>query len=302
MENPEPRSGPKKSTVVRKAPLAVRAAMRVLGVVAPPLAARAAETLFRIPPRHVPADGERELLASGRPLRLSVRGGTIAAWSWGEGPPVLLVHGWGSRGARLGSFVAPLLAAGHSVLAFDAPGHGDAESRQSSLPEFLFAVEAAHAAHGPFAGVVAHSIGGAAVTLAMDRGVSAGRALMLAPSSDPASYPKLFSAAAGVSEGIRLRMEARVVRRFGMPWSEFDVLAAARRQRAPLLVIHDATDTDVPWRDGAALAAAWPGANLVTTDGLGHRRIVHDPGVVARGVAFLEDAAASRPAAAPAAG
>ncbi len=293
METDDPRSRPKKSTTVRKAPLALRAGMRILGVAAPPVAARAAETLFRTPPPHTPWEGERELLARGRPERLAVRGASLAAWTWGEGAPVLLVHGWGSRGARLGSFVAPLVAAGHSVVAFDAPGHGDSEGRFSSLPEFIFAIEAAHEARGPFTAIVGHSLGGAAVALAIRRGVPVSRVLLLAPSSDPASYPKRFSEMVGVRDGVRLRMEARVVRRFGMPWSEFDVLAAARRQRAPLLVIHDETDIEVPWREGAAIAAAWPGAELVTTTGLGHRRIVHDPGVVARGVEFLEGARAA---------
>jgi hypothetical protein len=38
---------------------------------------------------------------------------------------------------------------------------------------------------------------------------------------------------------------------------------------------------------GAAIAAAWPGAELVTTEGLGHRRILRDPAVVARVTDFL---------------
>ena len=56
---------------------------------------------------------------------------------------------------------------------------------------------------------------------------------------------------------------------------------------APLLVIHDRDDRDVAWTDGAAIAGAWPGAELVSTAGLGHRRIVHDLAVVARAVSFL---------------
>jgi pimeloyl-ACP methyl ester carboxylesterase len=56
---------------------------------------------------------------------------------------------------------------------------------------------------------------------------------------------------------------------------------------APLLVMHDRDDPTVPWAEGAAIASAWRGAELVTTSGLGHRDIVRDPDVVARAVAFL---------------
>ena len=54
-----------------------------------------------------------------------------------------------------------------------------------------------------------------------------------------------------------------------------------------MLVVHDREDVTVPYDDGAAIAAAWPGAELVTTTGLGHRDIVRDREVVARAVAFL---------------
>jgi hypothetical protein len=55
----------------------------------------------------------------------------------------------------------------------------------------------------------------------------------------------------------------------------------------PLLVMHDRDDPTVPWDEGAAIATAWPGAELVTTSGLGHRDIVRDPQIVARAVDFL---------------
>ena len=53
------------------------------------------------------------------------------------------------------------------------------------------------------------------------------------------------------------------------------------------LVVHDREDTEVRWAEGASIAAAWPGAELLTTRGLGHRRILRDPAVVARVIAFL---------------
>ena len=62
---------------------------------------------------------------------------------------------------------------------------------------------------------------------------------------------------------------------------------------APLLVFHDREDRDVEWTNGEAIAAAWPDAELVSTSGLGHRRIVHDPNVVARAVSFLAPSSAA---------
>src|SRR5215468_8096629 len=128
-------SVPKKSTSVRLLQSALRTTFPVLSAVAPPLAARLAGRLFATPPRHKTSEREWIVLSRATPGRVRCGRRTIATWSWGEGPTVLLVHGWGSRGARLHSFVEPLVAAGYRVVAFDAPGHGDTAGRTSSLPE-----------------------------------------------------------------------------------------------------------------------------------------------------------------------
>jgi pimeloyl-ACP methyl ester carboxylesterase len=60
---------------------------------------------------------------------------------------------------------------------------------------------------------------------------------------------------------------------------------------APLLVVHDEGDDVVPFADGAALAAAWPGARLVRTTGLGHRAVLRAAGVIDEVVQFVTDRA-----------
>jgi pimeloyl-ACP methyl ester carboxylesterase len=221
-------------------------------------------------------------------------GKPLAVWRWGRGPAVLLVHGWGSRGARLASFIAPLTDARFSVVAFDAPGHGASAGRLSSLPQFISAILAVARELGRVEAIVAHSMGGAATTLAMARGLTAGRLVFLAPAADPAGYSERFASVLGLSPHVLSRMKLGLERRFGMAWKDFDVLASARTMTTPLLVFHDREDRDVAWSDGAAIAAAWPGAELVSTEGLGHRRIVQDPAVVARAVAFLAESTATR--------
>jgi pimeloyl-ACP methyl ester carboxylesterase len=268
-------------------PKPLRALFRGITPIAPGAAAALAMALFRKPPRHRDSAEEREALGNAERLPLSLDGRPLAAWRWGKGPAILLVHGWGSRGSRLASFVEPLTEAGYSVVAFDAPGHGASGGRLSSLPQFISAIETVAREIGPAAGIVAHSMGGAATTLAMARGLAVPRVVFLAPASDPAGYSERFADVIGLTPGVLSRMKRSIERRFGQSWDEFDVLRAARTMTAPLLVFHDRDDRDVAWTDGQAIASAWPGAQLVSTSGLGHRRIVHDPAVVSRAVAFL---------------
>lgn len=65
------------------------------------------------------------------------------------------------------------------------------------------------------------------------------------------------------------------------------VSLASRVRGVDLLLFHDRDDAEVPWDNGASLARSWPGAVLVTTDGLGHHRIAREPSVVAAAVQFM---------------
>ncbi|MDQ3224635.1 MAG: alpha/beta hydrolase, partial [Gemmatimonadota bacterium] len=84
-------------------------------------------------------------------------------------------------------------------------------------------------------------------------------------------------------------MRRNLENRLQFRWEELHVPTLARRMKAPALVIHDRGDTDVPYVQGAEVASAWPGAELLTTSGLGHRAVVRDPEVIRRTIDFLKD-------------
>jgi pimeloyl-ACP methyl ester carboxylesterase len=52
-------------------------------------------------------------------------------------------------------------------------------------------------------------------------------------------------------------------------------------------VIHDRQDETIPVEEGKQIAATWPGAELVLTDGLGHRGVLRDQTLVHRAVTFV---------------
>ena len=129
----------------RLAPLFwARLGLRVLGTMAPPLAVRIAERLFMTPPAGRPtlagAPGAARL--APEPHLFTVRANVVdlSVSSWGDGPVVLLQHGWGGRSEDLAAFVRSLLDPGFSVIAPDAPGHGRSGGGDSSIVAFADAL------------------------------------------------------------------------------------------------------------------------------------------------------------------
>jgi pimeloyl-ACP methyl ester carboxylesterase len=211
----------------------------------------------------------------------------VAVWKWGRGRAVLLVHGWAGVGGQLAAFAPPLVAAGYKVVAFDAPGHGASGGRRSSMVHFARALRAVATMAGAPHGVIAHSLGAAATALALARGLRLGRAVFIGPTSGPRDWTARFARHFGIAPDVMTIMRARTERKLGLRWDDLDVPQMARHREEPLLVIHDRDDLEVPSSDGAAIADAGPGARLLTTAGLGHRRILRDPAVVAQAVAFV---------------
>jgi pimeloyl-ACP methyl ester carboxylesterase len=207
---------------------------------------------------------------------------------------VLLVHGWGGRGSQLGAFVAPLVAQGFSAVAFDGPGHGASPSRAVTIPEMVAALRAVAAEHGPIAGLVAHSAGAIVSARALYEGLAVDAAVFIASAADLRGASESFAGAFGLSRRVREAMQARIERRVGVPWSAFEVARLAPAVAVPLLVAHDRDDGEVPWHHGRSIATAWPGAELVVTGGLGHRRILRDPDVIAHAVSFVTARVAER--------
>jgi pimeloyl-ACP methyl ester carboxylesterase len=212
---------------------------------------------------------------------------------WGSGPTVYLVHGWGGQGSQLAGLVAPLLQAHFRVVAFDAPGHGRSDPGAGGpgtghAVEFGQALDDVAARFGPAHAVVAHSMGAMATLLALKHGwLGSERLVFLAPMDALARYLDQFARQLDIGPRVRDRLERRILARVGYPVSEFDLAKLAREiPPPPLLIVHDRGDRDVPYGNSLQLLQAWPGATLRATEGLGHRRILSDPDVIASVVRF----------------
>jgi pimeloyl-ACP methyl ester carboxylesterase len=268
-------------------PTWLRAGMRMTGAVAPGAAACLAQRFF-FTPLHAPVrPEERAVLARGELFTLAARGRRIVGRAWGEGPAVLLAHGWGGHSGQMTPLVEPLVATGFRAVAIDLPAHGESEGRVSSLVHFAAALERAAALFGPVRGLVAHSFGAAAATYALFRGLLAARAVFFAPPSRFDSFWVRFRAGAGVSDEVWQRMMRRAESWLDVRFDGIAPADLAPRMQVPLLILHDTGDREMPIAEGTELAGRWPRAVIHPTTGLGHLRILRDDRCIAEAVRFI---------------
>ena len=280
------------STTVRS-PTAVRltrAALQAAFIVSDELGTSIAERLFTSPRRHSRPLRERAALASARRFTIPItlrsprwdRLAThVAAWRWGVGPTVLLVHGWEGRGSQLGALVEPLVAAGLSVVTFDAPAHGDSPGSRLYLTDHADAITDVAEALGPLHAIVAHSFGCAATLLAHARGgVDAARNVMIAPNVLIGDSFDRFARLVGLDDAERSLLELQIAVASGLTLESLALDRVVATRDASLLAIHDRHDREVPHLHAEQLTRTWPNSRLLTTEGLGHRRILRDRTVV----------------------
>ena len=232
---------------------------------------------------------ERAFLDAGKKLSLDFRGTRLRGWHWGasgpDAPQILLQHGWEGHAGQFHALASVLEAQGFGVVAFDTPGHGlspDGEANVTIMAQMLGAIARAY---GPFAAAIGHSMGGASVGIAVQRGLAVERAVHIAAPASLRRALRRFAAFMTLPPTATARLVAILGAKVDRPLAELDFERAASPPTLPLLLLHDPADREVPASEASLVAGHWPGAALRHVSGAGHRRILAD----ARSLALIGD-------------
>jgi len=255
-----------------------------------PLASKLAFRLFLTPPRRKVEPADAPIIAQAQRATLRCGADKFTVWHWGKGDPcVVLLHGWGSHAARFATFVAPLRAAGFSVIGIDAPAHGTSPGSLSDLPRFRDSLAEVLRRHAPVHAVIGHSLGGGAVltVLAETADYHPKKICLFGVPSDMDYILGSFAMMLGLKYAARAGLRERFAAHFGRPAAAISTAAAAASVRMPVLIVHDEEDNVAPIAQGSALVAAIPHAVMWRTKGLGHSGALRDPATIGRVVDFL---------------
>jgi len=272
-----------------------RAGLRLVAAQSPEKAGELAFRLFtRTRSTRPQSDKERKALAqaearmaASETVRLVIPGSVVATHVFrpepgraASGQQVLVVHGYRSRSDHMVAMADALVAAGHTVVCLDLPGHGASTGRTLHLGKAVEAIDAAWRQHGPFDTFVGHSFGGPSVMAAAAGSIlhvperRPGRIVTIAAPSDMADVFRWVGKLMGLGSAAQSSFERQVLRFAGRPLSEFRVDRMMHDIHIPMLVIHAEDDKEVAFWNAEAISRMGPHVRLMKANGFGHRRIV----------------------------
>src|SRR5690349_22858584 len=246
---------------------------------------------FFSPSRYEVKSTDQAVLERGTTYRLPFAGGEVAVTTWGEGPAVLLMHGWGGARAQMTGFVEPLLAAGYRVVAYDQPAHGESDGKTTNLLEIAPTMDLVMQREGKFDAILAHSFGTLITSFAIvKRNFPAPKKLVYFGSFNRLmeALPR-FQVLANLPDAVIDGLSAMINQNFDRALLDSIVNAdLAPQTKLPALMFHDRSDNVTPVEDSRAIAAAWLDAQYVETNGLGHRGALQSKEIHEQVINFLK--------------
>ncbi|MEX2235536.1 MAG: alpha/beta fold hydrolase [Cyclobacteriaceae bacterium] len=255
----------------------------------PPLAHRFFVTIFFTPLNYGVPHKEKAIEKAADKFTVAVAGKKIQCYSWGDGPPVLLVHGWAGRATQFRKMIPALVGEKFRVIGFDGPAHGRSQGRSTNIREFEEALRKICDRTGEPEAIIAHSFGGGAVLYAAMNGLRVKKLINIAAPTIGDEIIHTYLKTINGSPGTAKFFKSYIHKTTGRPFEEFTGLHFIRniKQDMELLLVHDENDTEVSLNHALEMLKSYPRATLFRTRGLGHTRILKDEEVIKKCVAFI---------------
>jgi len=211
----------------------------------------------------------------------------IQAYRWiGNGPTVLLVHGWESNAWRWHKLIAKLQKADFNIIAFDAPAHGYSSGKLFNVPLCAAVLEHMVGYYQPNY-LVGHSVGGMTSLYHEHRypNTIVAKIVTIGAPSEFHEIMAQYQTILGLNEKMMLAIDSYLFNRFGFHIRDFSTAHYTKTNTKHGLLFHDRRDKIAPYHASESVHAAWKGSRLISTDGLGHS--MHQDEVNDQIVSFL---------------
>lgn len=270
--------------------LLTRTLLGLVSTVAPQLTQRLIIGKFCSPAAYSTNVEEENCVRQGKPFQVQVRDKTIQAWRWGQGPAVLMVHGWSGRGAQFHRFIRPFVKAGYTVIAIDCPAHGASSGRITNYFEFTDTIRTLLVGSDrlDIRGIIGHSFGASAAINALAKERIEMALVGIAPILGLRELLLNTFERYGIPRAVYTGLISELETRFGYSLEKDDPQRLLNDLGGLFLIVHDERDRTTPFSDSVRQANIHPHITLFRTKGLGHWQVLMDDAVVQAALGHFE--------------
>lgn len=212
----------------------------------------------------------------------------IRIWSWGSGPTVLFIHGWAGRGTQVYSYINELNKAGFKVVGLDLPAHGQSTGKSVNYTQMSKVIASVLQNTDNLHSIITHSFGGLVFASVYNDLLPLKKIVFICP---PASFETSLNFLRNTmpfSATINDEIVNEVRKSYtNDQFERLNTVKNAARIAQPVLIVHDRDDHVVPIQDGEEIAKAAKNSVVRVSNGLGHRKILHDKDTVNDIVRFI---------------
>jgi esterase/lipase len=262
--------------------------INALSVVAPNLAAKVALNIWgktrlkRFTPRGVFKNATPEFIEINDKQIATYRFGT------GNGPTVMLIHGWEGEASDFYKMIEPLVELGHQVLLFDGPAHGQSQGTHSNLFEFVEVIETL-AKKEKIHVAIGHSMGGAAMSFSHHYSQHFKPAHLITMGS-PNHLEQMINGFANflnLNSFVRAEISTVIESVIAVPVKDISVERLLSNTESLIMNVHDEHDDMVPYSRAVDIMQKLPNAYHLPTRNLGHVKILRNEYVLDEILQFI---------------
>lgn len=212
------------------------------------------------------------ILKNSTSERLEYKNHHFQTYIWeGNENVLLLVHGWESNSSRWKKTLPYLQKSGSTIIALDAPAHGQSSGKEFNVPLYTEFINIAVKKYKPNI-IIGHSIGGAACVYHqyLFPNSSIQKMVILGAPSDLKTLIDNYIQMLSLNSKIFTLLENRYLEIFNFKLEDFSGRIFASTISIPGIIAHDKSDKVVSFSEGKKIASSWKKARFIETENLGH--------------------------------
>jgi pimeloyl-ACP methyl ester carboxylesterase len=251
-------------------------------------AADLALKVFSIPRSGFITPIQQEYLDTARQQQIAYEDGLFMLYHWkGNGPTVLLNHGWESSTWRWKHLIEPLQKLDYNIIAIDAPAHGNTTGTLFTAVKYSKIIATTIDLYKPSI-IIAHSVG-AMATVYQESSAQHECLEKLVLLGSPNSLEVImrgYQDLVGFGNSVYGSLNNLLKKTYDFKIEEFNTADFASKIEVPTLIVHHPDDQIVPYKAMEAIAAKMPNATTYTSQTGGHSLYTQE--VIDQSLRFLD--------------